>query len=237
MRVKISMGNSKQGRIPSVSLPPVKSCRQCNLPCAGTCYAMRMYNQYDNVRKAYDSNWDFVNSDLVGYFTDIATFLETDTSLGFRWHVSGDIPNFQYFYYMVAIANLYPQKRFLAFTKQYEIVNEFCDEFGRDFIPENLNIVFSPWKGLDMPNPYNFPTAEFWEIELAEEWEDLEEYPIPELDYKQARCNGNCAYCLIHRINCYWTSRYYNGYTVNMLEHGTPKANAWKRKQKALHRV
>jgi len=40
MKVKISIGNTKMGKIPSVSLPPIKSCGNCK-DCASKCYANR----------------------------------------------------------------------------------------------------------------------------------------------------------------------------------------------------
>ena len=51
--VSISNGNSKMGKIPSVSLPPILTCPK-GTPCAKRCYAKRIYNRYPSVKNAYD---------------------------------------------------------------------------------------------------------------------------------------------------------------------------------------
>ena len=50
----------------------------------------------------------------------------------FRFHVGGDIIDNIYFDYMVAIARDFPETKFLAFTKKYEIVNAYIDRVVSD---------------------------------------------------------------------------------------------------------
>jgi hypothetical protein len=46
----------------------------------------------------------------------------------------------------------------MAFTKQYEIVNEWIDKNGE--LPKNLNVLFSAWDILwQIPNPHNLGIA------------------------------------------------------------------------------
>jgi len=50
--VKISNGNTKLGRIPNISLPPIKACGK-DVPCKSDCYALKAYRQYPATRKAW----------------------------------------------------------------------------------------------------------------------------------------------------------------------------------------
>ena len=61
---------------------------------------------------------------------------------------------------MVGIAKRTPTCEFLAFTKMYDIVNEFIGYAGGlDAMPKNLHIIFSDWKGAEFENPYNLPVS------------------------------------------------------------------------------
>jgi len=75
------------------------------------------------------------------------------TSRFFRFHVSGDVPDEEYFAKMVEVAARNQHCELLCFTKKYEIVNKFL-AFG-GVIPKNLHIIFSAWVNLDMVNPFS----------------------------------------------------------------------------------
>ena len=78
----------------------------------------------------------------------------------FRWHVGGDIKDFSYFSNMVGIAVRTPTCQFLAFTKMYDIVNEFISYAGGvDSMPKNLHVIFSDWRGAEFDNPYGLPVS------------------------------------------------------------------------------
>jgi hypothetical protein len=99
----------------------------------------------------------------------------------FRWHVGGDIPDADYFQLMVNIARLIPETKFLAFTKQYKIVNKYLDHAKK--LPDNLTIVFSSWLLLEMKNRHNLPVA----------WlDDGHDKRIPD---DAIECAGNCETC------------------------------------------
>ena len=78
----------------------------------------------------------------------------------FRWHVSGDFINYDYFVNVVEIAKTAHRCDFMVFTKKWEIVNEYMDRGGK--IPENLHILFSGWNNPELKpiNPYNFPETQ-----------------------------------------------------------------------------
>ena len=117
MKVSISKGNSKMGAIPSVSLPPIITCPK-NAPCAKKCYASKLCRLYPTVNKAYQNNLEILRTNPNEYFNQV--FNAVRMSRFFRFHVSGDIPNYDYFASMVAIAWDNPHCEILAFTKQYK---------------------------------------------------------------------------------------------------------------------
>ena len=155
--MRISKGNTKIGKIWNISLPPIKACKGCADICGRDCYAMKAYRQYPAVREAWEHNFDQATNNIDNYFGEIKDALEKYKGAFFRWHVSGDILNIFYFSHMVSIAEQFPHIKFLAFTKQYKIVNEFL--YIGYSIPENLQIVFSAWPNLPMDNPYDLPVA------------------------------------------------------------------------------
>ena len=71
----------------------------------------------------------------------------------------------------------------------YNIVNEYCDRYGKESIPANLSVMFSEWRGMPMVNPYHF--GEFRALYANEE--------IPENTYY---CPGNCDICKANSRGC-----------------------------------
>lgn len=195
--VSISKGNSKMGFIPSVSLPPVKTCAT-GCTCAKKCYAAKLCRIYPSVRRAYENNLEILNSNPDAYWAAIDATAKTTRF--FRYHVSGDIVNSAYLFNMVRIAALNPGTMFLAFTKQYDLVNKYMEN---DAIPENLKIIFSAWPGMAMNNPHALPVAHV--IFKGEE-------PAPAWKI----CGGNCTACACAGIGC-WELK--NGETIAFYEH------------------
>ena len=197
-KISISPGNVKMGAIPSVSLP---ACITCNpdAPCFKKCYAAKLERIRSNVRNAYARNLDILRADPVGYWLQVKTAAALTTA--FRYHVSGDIPNGHYFKMMVQTARELPNTVFLAFTKQYHIVNDYLNDGGT--IPENLKILFSNWGTWKCENPHNLPTCEI--ILKGSE---------PALDWKI--CGGNCTECACRGVGC-WELK--NGETIAIYEH------------------
>ena len=202
MKVSISKGNNKMGAIPSVSLPPVITCPK-GAPCATKCYAAKLCRIYPSVRNAYQNNLDILNEDWNGYWQQVRTAVSM--SRYFRFHVSGDIPNAAYFKEMVITAIQNPHTQILAFTKQYDIVNNYIDVFGA--LPENLRIIFSRWDSawnVHIHNPHNLPMSAviFKGVANQIEFEKI--------------CGGNCTECACQGIGC-WELK--NGETIAFYEH------------------
>ena len=197
-QISISHGNSKMGAIPSVSLPACITCNP-NAPCFKKCYAAKLERIYKNTRNAYARNLDILQTEPAHYWLQVKA--AAMCTRYFRYHVSGDIPNGHYLKMMVQIAQDLPNTVFLAFTKQYPIVNDYLNDGGT--IPENLKIIFSNWGAWKCENPHGLPTSEviFKGSEPAQDWKI---------------CGGNCAVCACRGVGC-WELK--NGETIAFYEH------------------
>ena len=184
-QISISYGNSKMGHIPSVSLPPIITCKNCE-SCANKCYANKLCRIYPSVRNAYNKNLDILKKDRKLYFEQVKSVAML--SGFFRWHVSGDIIDTDYLDNMCKVARQCKNTKFLAFTKNYEDVNSY---FMTHKKPANLQILFSiPFDGARIENPHNLPKAAV--ILKGQE---------PEKTYKI--CGGNCSECANCGIGCW----------------------------------
>ena len=139
--MKISDGNSKLGKIPNVSMTPIKSCGNCK-ECSKDCYALKAYRMYPNVKNAWDINYDAAKTNIDGYFNAIDLYLTKTSPLFFRWHVAGDILSQEYLNKMKALAKKHTGTKFLAFTKMYN--------FNYSRLPANLTVIFSVWPKVKM---------------------------------------------------------------------------------------
>ena len=157
IKLCISTGNSKIGRVMNVSLPPILSCANC-AGCSRICYDIKAIIQYASCLDARVRNYAILLLDRARYFALIEQAISRRrTNKYFRWHVAGDIVDIDYFDNMVQIARRHPDFVFWTYTKNYKVVNAWCAEHGRDAIPSNFRIMFSEWRGMEMDNPYNFP--------------------------------------------------------------------------------
>jgi hypothetical protein len=185
-KVKISKGNSKMGKIWNISLPPVISCTP-GLPCIELCYALKAYRMYSTVREAWNFNLRIAETHLKWFFHSIDSQLKETRKRPsvFRFHVAGDILNQEYLDHMKVFCKRNGDIKFLAFTKKYKL--------KYSGIPENLNIVFSAWPGLEMVNRNNFPVAYMKDKARIED-------RIPP---SSIECSGNCSDCL----KCFYLDR------------------------------
>lgn len=136
MRLHVSKKNSKLGKTPSVSIPPMETCVP-GFPCGRECYAMKSYRLYPKTKIAWNENLLYFQTDPGGYFGEIAKYcVDTDAPF-FRWQVGGDIVNQRYLQGMIDVAKFCPDTKYLAFTK-----NQALDFSG---CPSNLVIIFSMW--------------------------------------------------------------------------------------------
>ena len=179
MRISISDGNTKMGKVPSVSLTPCVSCAK-DAPCRKRCYILKAFRMYEATRKAYRSNLTAYRRNPSGYFAAIDAYLNRKQSKYFRFHVGGDCPDAKYMLHVVAMASKHPNTTFLLFTKRYQWVSDIMDKMS---LPSNLSIVLSAWPGYDMHNPHGLPVA--W-------MQDGTETRVPDTALP---CPGNCETC------------------------------------------
>ena len=197
MTVKISTGNSKLGKISSVSLPAGLTCRN-DCECHSKCYAKKLERLRPAVRNAYSHNLEILKTSPDTYWREVEAAIMM--SRFFRFHVSGDIPDYDYFLKMVDIAKRNSHCQILCFTKKYEIINRYITERCQEvfegipscIIPKNLHIIFSVWKNLDCNNIYHLPEAHV-------RYRDKTTTAKPEAK----ECGGNCSECALTDDGCW----------------------------------
>lgn len=173
--LRISSGNTKIGKTPNLSLPPVTTCRTDAL-CFADCYAAKFYRIYPNVRAAWDFNLHLYKTNPDQFFSELAIYLTMKTPERFRLHVSGDFPDVEYFSRIADVFSAYPNTSVLAFTKRFD--------YPLDEAPRNMKIVLSAWPGMDLPS-------------------NIDRYPVAWLDSDPRRpvgtpyisCPGSCVEC------------------------------------------
>ena len=184
--VSISKTNKKMGGIPSISFPPVVTCANCT-ECAKKCYALKMQRIYKSVKNAWANNLsEWQNSPDSVKNAILSSAL---VSSYFRYFVGGDIPDAKFFKVMVDIAKKIKTCQFLAFTKKYNIVNDFIFNGGK--MPKNLHIIFSGWGDALKPvNPYNLPESNVI-------------FKGQEPPKKALICGGSCSSCICQGVGCW----------------------------------
>jgi len=161
IRLTISSGNAKIGKVLNVSLLPVHTCGHCK-ECKQYCYDVRDCLRFPgNVLDARVKNTVLMERDINRYFDQIDDKMSRRRkNKYFRWHVGGDIPSALYFDLMIKTAKKHPDFIMWTYTKEYDTVNEFVRKHGGNrfkAIPSNLAIMFSEWDGVKIDNPYDFP--------------------------------------------------------------------------------
>lgn len=187
LHVTISGGNVKMGDVASVSLLPFLTCpARCHSTCAGKCYAAKIANLRKNVMESYAKNTALAHKYSALYWHEV-----NKACAGvrfFRFHVSGDIINYEYFENMVKCAKNNVHCEMLAFTKNYEVVNKWID--NNSDLPENLHVLFSGWANLKPINPHNLPETNV----ILKGAAPAENWKI---------CGGNCFDCGCRGLGCW----------------------------------
>ena len=184
----VSRGITKLGQsIPSVSLPPVITCR-ADAPCARVCYARKGRFRFTHNMELLQNNLDLWHEDPEGFERDLT--IAAYTSRFFRYHSAGDIPDDAYLAMMVRVADACPGTGFLCFTKKFELVNRYIAQSG--MLPSNLNMVFSAWGSFLPENPWGLPVA-YIRFRKGENH-------IPD---NARQCSGYCGECVQTGCSCW----------------------------------
>ena len=197
LRIKISKGNMKLGKVHNISLPPIVTCRE-DAPCKKDCYAVRSFRMYPNTRKAWQTNLDIYNDSPELFFAEINTYLHEYDIKRFRWHVAGDIVDQRYLDGIVRTAIIFNKVEFLLFTKKYDLdygaIYKATHNMAHEFVSDtrnvpNLAVIFSAWPGMEAPNyKYDFPVA--W---LSTDDRSPVHNSFPAQEYY--KCVGHCGEC------------------------------------------
>lgn len=199
IRICISKGNVKIGRVMNVSLPPIMTCANCK-ECKHFCYDIKACLQYPNtVIDARIRNLVIMQKSMDDYFNRIEKAISRRrTNKYFRWHVAGDIVNAEYFANMVRIARNHPDFVFWTYTKNYSVVNSYVAANGNNkesAIPSNFHIMFSEWDGMPLVNPYGFPI-------FTCKLKSGNKNHNPEFFDGLYKCPGNCDICKTSGMGC-----------------------------------
>lgn len=196
VKICISGGNRKIGRVMNVSLMPVMTCANCK-ECKFLCYDIKACLQYPGT--VIDARMR--NTVLAKYHRD-EYFRLIDEKMSrrrknkfFRWHVAGDVLDMDYFSRMIENARKHPDFIIWTYTKNYKVVNDFCDLYGKEAIPANFHIMFSKWDGMPMDNKYSFPVFTC-ELKNGNKDTTKEEFA------KMYTCPGNCDICKAVNRGC-----------------------------------
>lgn len=188
IKMAISKGNRKIGRVMNVSLPPILTCANCK-ECKYLCYDIKACAQYPNtVIDARARNLAILRLNRDEYFKRIDDAMNRRrVNKFFRWHVSGDIVDIDYFDRMVKNARKHSDFIVWTYTKNYKVVNEWIERNGE--LPDNLHVMFSEWRGLAMDNPHGMP--EFRVVFKTDTVKPVGHY-----------CPGNCDVCKATKRGC-----------------------------------
>ena len=187
-QLKVSTNNKKLHYIPSISFPPVLTCR-AGAPCAKDCYAVKMCSRYAfKAMSAYQYNYEFYKNDPENFFNQLKAYFTIYNS--FRVNVAGDIPSYDFLERLCNIAFECSNCDIILFTKQFEIVNDYINDYGKP--PKNLHIIYSNWYMFKCFNPYNLPVCEVVNS-LDEIAPDKDNYI----------CCGDCTACAQHKEGCF----------------------------------
>ena len=181
-------GNSKIHKsVLCFSIPPVKTCPNCSL-CKSTCYALQAYQQYPNVRRAWNHNYKMTRDEPELFRNVVKKTLDNVEQDMTRIHVAGDFFSQAYLDLWTSIACL-TNKRFYVYTKAMDHWN-----FQALEKLENINIINSIAPD-GLPN-YGPPTRVFF---LRQEFDY---YVCPATrPHSAVKCGLDCTYCHIKGNN------------------------------------
>lgn len=192
--VSISQGNTKMGKVASVSLLPILTCpARCNGTCGDKCYAKKLALLRPTVARAYARNTAVARLAPEAFFRVVREAMKKAEY--FRFHVSGDILNPEYLRSVINACEAAPHCKVLMFTKRFEMVNRYIDTEGP--LPQNLHCLFSGWTNLFPTdggwNPHRLPETTVYakDEDIRPEW---------------TLCGGNCLDCAIHDGGC-WAAK------------------------------
>jgi len=148
MKLHISTGNSKLGKIPNISLPPIITCPDF-IPCYYECYCNKNFFYLKKAKEKWNENYELLQCNPYEFFSQLQSFLQTKKPKYFRFHTGGDCPDQNYVDNIILIAEICKNTKFLIFTKRYSF------NFYDGQVP-NFKVKYSAWGRMV---PYKKPVA------------------------------------------------------------------------------
>lgn len=180
--VKISKGNDKLDNIPNMSLVPVHTCIGMVDECK-YCYARVSMRCSTWAEVRWRVNTFYAKNLLRRFYDDVCAQIYLSRTDYFRIHVGGDFFSQDYLYMWIKIATKFPQVKFLAFTKSFEL--------DWRFIPSNLIVIWSVFPSTDFYSVPPGPRA-YTKFDVIHRY-----YPPVEIPRLRAAmmCSGTCRSC------------------------------------------
>ena len=155
--INMRNNNSKTGSACLNLAFPMCVCR-ADAPCRELCYAGKGCQQMAKVQGAYYRNLRLYHDNPDNFFEQVYCKIKFSGLPKVRLFDSGAIVDVEFFERMVNLCKKTPEAKHRAFTKKYDIVNDWITKNGQ--LPENLNILFSAWDRLwEVPNPHGLGIA------------------------------------------------------------------------------
>lgn len=155
MPIHVSLGNTKLGKVPNISLVPGKDCGNC-LPCINECYAVRPQHQYPDTREAWEENSRILREDYLDFFFQLYVWFTSRNTKPkyFRVHVGGDFINQKIVDQWFKLARTYHKTKFFAYTKMV------CFDYSKR--PKNFSVILSQWPGAPLLKQYHAKLRSAW---------------------------------------------------------------------------
>ena len=180
-------GNKKLKNMLVYSHTPIKGCLDCS-SCASTCYAVKSYRQYPNVKTAWDRNLDFAKNDVDTMAVHLYKQLKHTKQRVVRIHSSGDFISQAYVDMWCDLIETFSHIKFYTYSKSTERF-----DFSRINSLPNFNLVNSI-----LPNgAKNYGSLEY----CNEAKTNFNSFICPAtIKGSDVKCNEGCDYC-VHSKN------------------------------------
>ena len=183
LHVKLQPGNTKTGKLCyTVSLLPIFDCTNCD-KCHKDCYDFAHDLVFNSVTLDRIKNSLIHLDNPERYWNEISIQIKANYIQALRINVGGDL-KYEDFIFLNKVAEENPKCQFLFFTKTYDGINRFLDEYGN--FCDNVHPIMSTWKDLEMSNPHKLPTSHVL----------FEDGSTTAPKYGAVYCQGNCSKCL-----------------------------------------
>ena len=142
----VSPANIKLGNIPSFSTPPIETCPGRTSECSGCngskhyCYIIKMIKLRPSIGVSYARNLDAILSD--NFILPVSRYISKNKPKMFRFSVGGDIFSSKYAEDIAKLVNMFPEVKFLAFTRSWRI-KSLADDIAKLQKLKNLQLIAS----------------------------------------------------------------------------------------------